>query len=222
MLLLVPTIGVKRIELDVDNLVADVNLNAQVANFVTVNAGVHASIQKVNLTISDVGAELELVVRLGHLADVVNRVFQSLDINPLLINTINNITSVLDNAVGAVDGLLGSITRGGTVLNFLIDNLGHIVQQVVGENGKPVNTIVGDYSQNMTYTGQSQQLPNGLTQKSYKYGPLNSLVNIVFNAAGQVVSAQAVKGDKNQQQPQNPQKQPQQPVVPNPVDAAQP
>ena len=79
-LLLVPTIGVKRIELDVDNLAVDINLNAQVAGLVTINAGIAASIQLVNLTISDVGAELELVIRLKHLADIVQRVFESLDL----------------------------------------------------------------------------------------------------------------------------------------------
>jgi hypothetical protein len=55
-------------------------LNAQVAGLVTLNAGVFASIQSVNLTISDIGADLELVIRLGHLADIVARVFKSLDL----------------------------------------------------------------------------------------------------------------------------------------------
>ena len=36
----VPTLSVGRIELDVDNLQADINLNANVAQLVTINAGV--------------------------------------------------------------------------------------------------------------------------------------------------------------------------------------
>jgi hypothetical protein len=79
-LLQVPTLAVKRIELDVDALSADINLNAQVAGLVQLNAGIHASIQSVNLTITDIGAELELVIRLGHLVDIVQRVFDSLDL----------------------------------------------------------------------------------------------------------------------------------------------
>ena len=102
-----------------DDLQADINLNAKVANLVQLNAGVQVGIQKVNLTIADVEAELELVVRLGNLVDIVNRVFESLDLNPLLINTLNNVTNILDDVVGAVDGLLGSITQGGTTLNFV-------------------------------------------------------------------------------------------------------
>jgi hypothetical protein len=194
----VPTIGVKRIELDVDNLSADINLNANVASLVTVNAGVALSVQKVNLTISDVGAELELIVRLGHLVDIVNRVFKSLDLNPLIIGVLNNVTSLVETAVGAVDGLLGSITQSGSTLNFLIDNLGNIVQEVLGGNGQQqASQIVGNYQNNMTYTGKSQQLQNGFIQKTYSYGPLNALVNIVFNSDGQIVQAVVVKQPGN-------------------------
>jgi hypothetical protein len=184
----VPTLSVGRIELDVDDLRADINLNAQVASLVTLNAGVALSIQQVNLTIVDVDAELELIVRLGHLVDIVSRVFQSLDLNPLLISTLNNVTSLLEPIVGAVDGLLGSITQGGTTLSFLIDNLGNIVQEVGG-----VSTIVGNYLTNMTDTGVSQSLSGGLTEKTFSYTPLNALVDIVFNAAGQVVQASVQK-----------------------------
>ncbi len=192
-LLNVPQLSVGRIELDVDNLKADINLNANVASLVSINAGVALSIQKVNLTIVDLQAELELIVRLGHLVDIVNRVFSSLDLNPLLINTLNNVTSALQPVIGAVDGLLGSITQGGTQLSFLVDNLGNIVQQVVGANGSPASNIVGHYLTNMTATGATQTLQNGLLQKTYSYSPLNALVNIVFNTAGQVVQATVAK-----------------------------
>ena len=104
---------------DVDNLQADINLNANVAQLVQINAGVQVGISKVNLTIVDVDAQLDLIVRLGNLVDIVNRVFESLDLNPLLINTLNNVTSILDNVIGEVDGLLGSITQGGTTLKFV-------------------------------------------------------------------------------------------------------
>ncbi|KAK6542099.1 hypothetical protein TWF694_007868 [Orbilia ellipsospora] len=190
----VPQLSVGRIELDVENLKADINLNANVAGLVSINAGVAVSIQKVNITIADVDAQLELIVRLGHLVEIVERVFSSLDLNPLLISAINGVTNVLDTVVGAVDGLLGSITQGDTKLSFLIDNLGNIVQEVVqGVDGAPVSTIVGNYLTNMTFTGDQKQLDNGLIQKTYSYSPLNALVNIVFNTAGQVVQAVVAK-----------------------------
>jgi hypothetical protein len=83
-----------------------------------------------------------------------------------------------------VSGLLGSITQGGKTLNFIVDNLGNIVQEVGG-----VSTIVGDFTKNMTETGVTKDLGKGLTQKEFSYSPLNSLIDIVFNSAGQVVSS---------------------------------
>ena len=107
------------LDAEVENLSADINLNAQIASLVTINAGVQVGIKKVNITIVDVEAELELVVRLGNLVEIVNRVFESLDLNPLLIETINSVGDLLDDIVGEVDGLLGSITQGGTTLKFV-------------------------------------------------------------------------------------------------------
>jgi hypothetical protein len=61
----VPELHVGRIELTVEDLQADINLNAKVANLVQLNAGVQIGIKKVNITIAEVDAEVELVVRLG-------------------------------------------------------------------------------------------------------------------------------------------------------------
>ncbi|KAK5168887.1 uncharacterized protein LTR77_006196 [Saxophila tyrrhenica] len=188
----VPKLHVGRIELDVENLSADINLNANVAQLVKINAGVQLGISKVNITIADVDAELDLIVRLGNLVEIVGRVFESLDLNPLLINTINGVTGLLDDVIGEVDGLLGSITQGGKTLSFLVDNLGNIVQEVGG-----VSSIVGNYAQNMTLVADSaKDLGQGLTQKTFSYGPLDALVNIVFNKAGQIVQAAVEKTAK--------------------------
>lgn len=190
----VPELSVGRIELDVDNLHADINLNADIAKLVQINAGIQIGIEKVNITIADVEAELELVVRLGHLVEIVNRTLASLDLNPALINLLDSVGDIVEGVIGVVDGLLGSITQGDTKLNFLIDNLGNIVQSVVKGGGDAVDSIVGNYKQNMTFTGQEKTLANGLLQKTYEYAELSSLVNIVFNKAGQIVQAQVVKG----------------------------
>jgi hypothetical protein len=197
-LLRIPELSVGRIELDVDNLRADINLAAEIANIVTLNVGVQVGIEKVNITIADVHAELELIIRLGKLVEVVNRTLASLDLNPLLINLLNEVGDVVDSVVGAVDGLLGSILQGNSKINFLIDNLGNIVQEVVGEAGGLVSSIVGNYQSNMTYTGVEKSLGNGLTQKTYKYDALGSLVNIITNTLGQVVQAVVIGKDNNQ------------------------
>ncbi|RYC61499.1 hypothetical protein CHU98_g4708 [Xylaria longipes] len=189
----VPELHVGRIELDVDNLSADLNLAAQIASLVEINAGVQIAVTKVNITITDVDAELELIVRLGNLVEIVNRTLESLNLNPLLINLINEATDLVDAVVGAVDGLLGSIVNGDSTINLIIDNLGNIVQEIEGAAGNLLSSIVGNYEQNMTYTGAQEILDGGLIQKTYSYSPLNALVNIVFNSLGQVVQAVVVK-----------------------------
>lgn len=190
----VPTLSVGLISLQVDNLAADINLAAQVANLVTINAGVQVSLQELDLTITNVDVELELIVRLGNLVDIVNRVFQSVDLNPLILDIGNATTALLTDVVGAVDSLLGTVTQGGTTLSFIVDNLGNIVQEVTSATGNgTLSSIVGNYLSNMTFTGQSSDLGNGLVQKVYSYLPLSALVDVVTNAAGQVVQATVEK-----------------------------
>lgn len=193
----VPQLSVGRIELDVDNLRADINLKADIARLVQINAGVQIAVEKVNITIVDVEAELELVVRLGNLVDIVNRTLASLDLNPALINLLDSVGDIVEGVVGAVDGLLGSVTDGDTNLRFLVDNLGNIVQEVASGAGDAVSSIIGNYKQNMTFTGQEQILSSGLLQRTYEYEELGALVNIVFNSLNQIVQAQVVKGDGN-------------------------
>ncbi|PNS17569.1 hypothetical protein CAC42_8112 [Sphaceloma murrayae] len=188
----VPQLSVGRIELNVDDLRADINLNARVAGLVQLNAGVQLSVQNINITIADVDVELELVVRLGHLVDIVNRVFESVDLNPLIVSIGNATESLVGAVVSQVDGLLGTITQGGTTLSFIVDSLGNIVQQVTGAAGGAGGTldaIVGNFRQNMTLTGPVQAIGNGLSKGTYSYSPLNALVDIVTNSAGQVVNA---------------------------------
>lgn len=120
---------------------------------------------------------------------IVNRTLSSLDLNPTLITLLNSVTDVVTEVVGAVDGLLGSIVQGTSKINFIIDNLGNIVQEVVGDAGSALSSIVGNYSQNMTFTGEIESLGGGMVQKTYSYDPLGSLVDIIFNALGQVVQA---------------------------------
>ncbi|KAJ8130915.1 hypothetical protein O1611_g2712 [Lasiodiplodia mahajangana] len=189
----VPELHVGRIELDVDDLSADINLAAQVASLVEINAGIQIGVNKVNITIADVDAELELIVRLGNLVEIVNRTLESLNLNPLLINVIDGVANLVGAVVGEVDGLLGSIVNGDSTINLIIDNLGNIVQEVAGASGNLLSSIVGNYEQNMTYTGEQKILDGGLIQKTYSYSPLNALVNIVFNSVGQVVQAVVVK-----------------------------
>lgn len=121
--------------------------------------------------------------------EIVNRTVASLNLNPTLITLLNTVTDVVTQVVGEVDGLLGSIVQGTSNVNFLIDNLGNIVQEVAGDAGSTISSIVGNYQQNMTLVGTVESLSGGLVKKTYSYDALGSLVDIIFNALGQVVQA---------------------------------
>lgn len=116
-LLQVPELHVGRIEVVVEKLQADLNLNAKVAGLVQINAGVAVAVEKVNITIADVDVNLELVVRLGNLVQIVERVFDSLDLNPLLLSLVGNVTNLVGEVIGAVDGLVSALHE-----SFLIDS----------------------------------------------------------------------------------------------------
>ncbi|KAK8103404.1 uncharacterized protein PG998_010437 [Apiospora kogelbergensis] len=162
-LLRVPELHVGKIELDVDDLQAEINLAVEVAGLVEINAGVQVGVRKVNITIADVDAGLELDVRLGNLVNIVSRALKSLDLNPLLAN--------------------------------VLDTTANVVGDTVEEGGS--HTVVGNYEQNMTYTGTQTFLDGGLAQKTYSYPPLKALVNVVTDADGKVIQAVVVgEGEK--------------------------
>ena len=77
---------VGQITLVVEDLEAHVSLNAKAASLISLNAGVDISIKKVNLTIANVDAQLQLVVRLDNVRKIVNRALETLDKNPNILN----------------------------------------------------------------------------------------------------------------------------------------
>lgn len=71
---------------------------------------------------------------------------------------------------------------------------------MLGTAGEVLSSVVvGDYQQNMTFTGISRTLENGNVIKQFSYPPPagssqtdNVLVNIVFDTLGKVLSATVV------------------------------
>ena len=195
----VPNLYVGHMGLDVDNLKADVSLSAQVANIVSVRAGISVGIDKVNISIDDVGARLDLVIRLGSLVQIVNRTMQSLDLNPALINAVNHVGNVATGAVGATGGLVGTVlgksASGGEIT---VDNKGNIVEEVKAQDGKVRREVVGNYKTNMVDTGQQKNLGGGQVEKTFEYKEAGALVNIVFDSGGQVMRTKVVRADPMQ------------------------
>jgi hypothetical protein len=78
----VPRAEVKKVSLDVENLQARLDLDTKIANLVSINAGVVATVQKLKLELEGVTAETHLLVRLDRVAEVMERALATLERNP--------------------------------------------------------------------------------------------------------------------------------------------
>lgn len=190
----VPDLGVRHIGLDVENLRANISLAASIAKMVDVHAGVAVGVDKVNISIDNVAARLDLVIRLGSLVDMVNRTMKSLDLNPKLVNVINTVgnvgSSTLQGMGSAVGGALGSTQSGA---QRSIDTKGVIMEETIGGDNRVERKVVGDYRKNMVPTGHVTSLSNGHQVKAYRYEEMDALVEIVFDERGEVVRTAVVK-----------------------------
>jgi hypothetical protein len=125
----IPNVCVERIFLKVDSVTARLNLNAQVANLVRVNAGADVLIGNVDLTILDVRARALLLVDLDDVVHIVDQTLTFVDNNPQIIDQLG---STLQNTVGTVGNLVGGTLRG-LVLGVTRLADGNTLQRIVNE-----------------------------------------------------------------------------------------
>lgn len=158
-LLDVPNLSVEEITLEVDNLEAHVSLDARLANLLKLTAGADVSIDNVTLTIKGVQAQALLVVRLDNVRAIIERTLQTLDNNPQIIeqltstvdNAVNVTGGVVNNTVGTVGDLTGSLLRSGQLLDLAKAGLsqvsqttnaaGNLVRRVRAGNGAPYEVV---------------------------------------------------------------------------------
>ena len=125
----IPNVCVERIFLKVDSVTARLNLNAQVANLVRVQAGADILIGTVDLTIQDVRAAALLLVDLDDVVHIVDNTLTFVDNHPEIIAQLG---STLQNTVGAVGGAVGQILRGLVIGTTRLAD-GNLLQRVVNE-----------------------------------------------------------------------------------------
>jgi hypothetical protein len=149
----IPDLCVRKIQLKVENLMAHVALDAFVANLVTLNAGADVRIAKVDLGIYGVRAEAMLLVDLDNVTYAVDRVMTFLDNNPQVVaavvesvrNTVGTVGSiantalepggVVDQSVGIVGRTLTDVTQPGGLLSQVVNTTGQTVQRLVETTG---------------------------------------------------------------------------------------
>ena len=101
------SVHVGEILLQVDNITAKVNLDAQVLKLLHFNAGVNAHIDKVVLKIEKVEAKVILEARLGNLVLMINDVLHSLDLNPIIATLGQDLGKIVNTTVGGLAPILG-------------------------------------------------------------------------------------------------------------------
>lgn len=101
----IPELSVDSIGLTVSNVRAQVALDANAMNLVTITAGVDVGIKQVQLGIVGVFAEVYLYVELDNVARIVGRVVQTLDKNPDIL------TQVLKTVETAATSIAGPPPR---------------------------------------------------------------------------------------------------------------
>lgn len=101
-------VSVDEILIQVDNLTAKINLDAQVLKLLHFTAGVDASVDRVRLLIQNVSAKVELEARLENVVEMVNDVLTSIDLNPIIATLGNTIGNVVNKTVGTITQPVGA------------------------------------------------------------------------------------------------------------------
>ncbi len=141
-LLDVQELEVDRIGLKVRGLKAHVSVVAELASLVSLQVGVDARLDEVDLEIEGVRAKLLLKVRLDNVRAILEHALDTVAEHPQILRVLTRaldelLTGTLGNALGALENVLGDLDVGGTVdellkgrLEEVRDSLQEVLNQV--------------------------------------------------------------------------------------------
>ena len=147
-LLDVSELEVDRIHLAVRGLRAHVSVLAELASLVSLQIGVDARLDEVDLEIEGVKAKVLLKVRLDNVRAILVHALDTVAEHPEILETLTRaldelLTGTLGNAVGALENVLGDLEVGGTVdealkgrLEEVRDTLQDVLSQAGGQAGE--------------------------------------------------------------------------------------
>ena len=136
--LYVPKLHVGELEIDVERLDAHLALRAQVANLVSLVAGVHVSVDKVKIDIKDVDAEAELKVRLENTYNILDRTLTTLDENP---EVLGRLLETADTAVAETAQVGREATKPGGAVSELGGGVGDSLGNLTGSLGDSLSSV---------------------------------------------------------------------------------
>jgi hypothetical protein len=192
----IPNLCVQRIFLKVDSVTAKLNLHAQVANLVRVDAGADVLIGNVDLTIQGVRAQALLLVDLDDVTYIVDQTLTFIDNHPEIVQQLG---STLQNVGGAVGGLvnrllLGTVTNalGQTVQRLIDPATGSILEKAVTAAGQQAaERVVGNITQLPVISSVTDAAGNLV--KRARDTATNAIVQYTLSKAGKLLTSSIIQ-----------------------------
>jgi hypothetical protein len=192
----IPNLCVQRIFLKVDSVTAKLNLHAQVANLVRVDAGADVLSGNVDLTIQGVRAQALLLVDLDDVTYIVDQTLTFIDNHPEIVQQLG---STLQNVGGAVGGLvnrllLGTVTNalGQTVQRLIDPATGSILEKAVTAAGQQAaERVVGNITQLPVISSVTDAAGNLV--KRARDTATNAIVQYTLSKAGKLLTSSIIQ-----------------------------
>lgn len=138
----VPVVKVEEITLEVENLQARVSLQADVLDLLRLGVGADVVLGHVDLTLKGVEAQALLKVRLGNVARIIERVMQTIDANPQILENVTRGTGTFLENVGTGTGqAVGAFGQG---TGQAVQNVGTGAGQAVRDVGPGAGQAIRD------------------------------------------------------------------------------
>jgi hypothetical protein len=147
-LLDVPVLTVEEIDLKVEGLRAHVAVLAELADLVKLSVGADVSLDKVELTIKGVEAQVLLKVRLEQVRAILDKALTTIGENPEILQSL---VRTVDRTLGEVGGTAREAVGEGGAVSQLTGGVGEATQRVgdaagqaVGQVGQTVQRVVDE------------------------------------------------------------------------------
>jgi hypothetical protein len=147
-LLDVPVVKVDEVDLEVDDLRAQVAVNAEMRQLVQLNVGADVRLGKVELNIQGVEAQALVKARLDNVTAILERVLLSLDRNPKLLESVGEAIEEVGGGTGRMLGQSGEAVEDvGEGAGGALEDVGKGAGRGVSEIGQGAGRGVGKLGQ---------------------------------------------------------------------------
>lgn len=132
-LLDVPKLTVEEISLEVDNLHAQIALEARLADLVQLRVGADVEIERVALEIKGVEAQAQLKARLHNVLAIIERALDTVDNNPELLTELARSTQRAAGGLGEAVAKVGE--EGGQLVEGTVEEAGPLAEGAAQATG---------------------------------------------------------------------------------------